>query len=61
MSSDDRGAYPSPAADSAGRADPSPAGADETVIDLQLQAMAFESAIRYAERVVPRSLLEFLA
>ena len=61
MSSDDRGAHPSPAVDPAGRADPSPADADETVIDLQLQAMAFESAIRYAERVVPRSLLEFLA
>jgi len=34
---------------------------DEAVIDLQLQAMAFETALRYAERVLPRSLLDFLA
>lgn len=34
---------------------------DEAVIDLQLQAIAFEAALRYAERVLPRSLLDFLA
>ena len=34
---------------------------DEAVIDLHLQAMAFETALRYAERVLPRSLLDFLA
>ena len=34
---------------------------DDAVIDLQLQAMAFETALRYAERVLPRSLLDFLA
>lgn len=42
---------------------PAPTGPtdDEAVIDLQLQAMAFETALRYAERVLPRSLLDFLA
>lgn len=34
---------------------------DDAVIDLQLQSMAFAAALRYAERVVPRSLLDFLA
>lgn len=34
---------------------------DQAVIDLHLQAMAFETALRYAERVLPRSLLDFLA
>lgn len=40
---------------------PSTPADDEAVIDLHLQAMAFETALRYAERVLPRSLLDFLA
>lgn len=40
---------------------PAPPADDEAVIDLHLQAMAFETALRYAERVLPRSLLDFLA
>jgi len=41
--------------DSAGAGDEEP-----TVLDLELQALAYEAALRYGARQVPKPLVEFL-
>lgn len=35
-------------------------GAEPTVLDLELQALAYEAALRYGARQVPKPLVEFL-
>ena len=37
-----------------------PAGREPTVLDLELQALAYEAALRYGARQVPKPLVEFL-
>jgi hypothetical protein len=44
-----------------GAANPdSGAGGDASVLDLELQALAYEAALRYGARQVPKPLVEFL-
>jgi len=35
-------------------------GEEPTVLDLELQALAYEAALRYGARQVPKPLVEFL-
>ncbi|MBV9254088.1 MAG: hypothetical protein JOZ37_14520 [Actinobacteria bacterium] len=37
-----------------------PDGDQPTVLDLELQALAYEAALRYGARQVPKPLVEFL-